>query len=234
MLTDVLVDEALLSRARALTAGPRRVLGITGAPGAGKSTLAGALVGRLRAELGEVAVLVPMDGFHLAQAELERLGRADRKGAPDTFDGSGFAALLTRLREPAAGPVYAPTFDRGLEEPVAGAIAVAPHVPLVVVEGNYLLLDDEPWSRVAHLLDEAWFVEADEGLRLERLVARHVEFGRSPVAARAWALGPDQRNADLVDGARVRADVVVGSTADGFELRATRDPTARSGARLTP
>lgn len=200
------VDAALLERARQLASGPRRLLGITGPPGAGKSTLAAALV----AALGGRAVLVPMDGFHLAQAELERLGRADRKGAPDTFDAAGFVALLTRLRA-AAGKggketVYAPTFDRTIEEPVAGAIPVEPHVPLIVVEGNYLLHDDGAWSRVPALLDETWYVDVDDAVRVERLVERHVAFGKAPAAARAWALGPDELNARLVAAGRARAD----------------------------
>jgi pantothenate kinase len=195
-----------LDRARTLAAsGGRRVLGIAGAPGAGKSTVAEAVVGAL----GERAVLVPMDGFHLAQAELERLGRADRKGAPDTFDAAGFVALLRCLQEPAEGVVYAPRFDRSIEEPVAGAIPVHPEVPLVVVEGNYLLHDDGAWALVAGLLDECWYLEVDHALRVERLVARHAAFGKAPEAARAWTLGPDQRNADLVARGLDRATVVV-------------------------
>jgi len=197
-----------VARARALAAaGGRRVLGIAGAPGAGKSTLAA----KVARALGPVAVGVPMDGFHLAQAELERLGRADRKGAPDTFDAAGFVALLRRVREQGPGDpvVYAPTFDRTLEEPVAGAIPVAPEVPLVVVEGNYLLLDDGPWGQVRGLLDECWYVEVDDAVRLDRLTARHAAHGKTPEAAHAWARGPDERNAVLVAGTRGRADVVV-------------------------
>ncbi|EYR62060.1 pantothenate kinase [Actinotalea ferrariae CF5-4] len=197
-----------LTRARGLAAaGGRRLLGIAGAPGAGKSTVAQAVVEALDRD----AVLVPMDGFHLAQAELERLGRADRKGAPDTFDAGGFVALLRRLREQGDrdGVVYAPRFDRAVEEPVAGAIPVGPDVPLVVVEGNYLLHDDGAWADVAALLDETWYLETDDALRVERLVARHAAFGKPAEAARTWALGPDQRNADLVARGRERATVVV-------------------------
>ncbi|WP_327671235.1 MULTISPECIES: nucleoside/nucleotide kinase family protein [unclassified Streptomyces] len=201
------VDEPA-ARARALAAsGPRRLLGIAGPPGAGKSTLAEALVDAL----GGAAVLVPMDGFHLADRELARLGRADRKGAPDTFDAYGYAALLGRLRTPNPGEtVYAPCFERELEEPVAGALPVPPDVPLVVTEGNYLLLDEPPWSTaVRPLLDEVWWVDVDDEVRVERLIARHVAFGKSPERARSWVLRSDEANARRVASGRERADVIV-------------------------
>ena len=130
-------------------------------------------------------------------------------GAPDTFDAAGYAALLARLRDPAAGVVYAPDFRREIEEPIAGAIAVAPEVPLVVTEGNYLLVGDGAWAGVRAGLDEAWFVEAPEALRLERLIARHVAFGKTPEAARAWVERSDEANAAVVAATRDRADVVV-------------------------
>ncbi|MFJ5737056.1 nucleoside/nucleotide kinase family protein [Streptomyces microflavus] len=194
-------------RARRLAeTGQRRVLGIAGPPGAGKSTLAE----RLTEALEGRAVLVPMDGFHLAGAELERLGRADRKGAPDTFDAPGYTALLRRLRDPDPDhPVYAPAFDRALEEPVAGALAVTPDVPLVITEGNYLLLDEGPWAPVRGLLDEVWFLELDPEVRVRRLVERHVRYGKPPVVARAWVERSDEANARLVERGRDLADVVV-------------------------
>ncbi|SHM93431.1 nucleoside/nucleotide kinase family protein [Cryptosporangium aurantiacum] len=195
----------LLAHARALASGPRRILGLTGAPGAGKSTLAAALVEALAPN----AVLVPMDGFHLANAELLRLGRRDRKGAVDTFDAAGYVALLRRLRDPADGLVYAPHFAREIEEPIACAIPVPAAVPLVVTEGNYLLVDDGPWAAVRELLDEAWYVEVTEDVRLERLVARHVAFGKDPEAAWAWSHGTDQRNAEVVAATRDRAHRIV-------------------------
>jgi pantothenate kinase len=195
----------LLARARALAAGPRRILGLTGAPGAGKSTLAAELV----AALGPDAVLVPMDGFHLANAELLRLGRRDRKGAVDTFDAAGYVALLRRLRDPADELVYAPHFAREIEEPIACALPVPAAVPLVVTEGNYLLVDEGPWSAVRGLLDEVWYVEVPEDVRLDRLVSRHIAFGKDPEAARAWSLGSDQRNAEVIAATRERADRVV-------------------------
>lgn len=202
---DVL-DTDLLERARALAArGGRRILGITGPPGAGKSTLAHALVDAL----GEQARLVGMDGYHLAEAELVRLGRHDRKGAPDTFDALGYVALLARLSAADERVVYAPAFDRSLEEPVAGAVAVPREVPLVVTEGNYLLVPDGDWAGVQPLLDECWYVEPPEELRIRRLIARHERFGRAPEAARERSLGSDQRNAEVVAATRARADLVV-------------------------
>jgi pantothenate kinase len=196
---------ALVARARALAErGGRSILGIAGPPGGGKSTVAREVV----AELGDLARLVPMDGFHLAQSELVRLGRRDRMGAPDTFDAAGYAALLARLRsdEPM---VYAPEFRREIEEPIAGAIAVPRHIPLVVTEGNYLLLQDEHWRPVRPLLDEAWYVEIDEELRVERLIQRHIQFGKTPEYARAWVLRSDERNARLVATTAGTADVLV-------------------------
>jgi pantothenate kinase len=204
----------LVARARRLADdGERRLLGIAGPPGGGKSTLAAALV----EALGARAVLVPMDGFHLAAAELRRLGRADRKGAPDTFDAAGYVALLRRLRARPPEVVYAPTFDRHLEEPVAGAVPVPPEVPLVVTEGNYLLHDGHGWAAVRGELDEVWFVDVDDALRVERLIARHVLHGRTPEAAREWVLRSDEANARLVAATRGRADLVarVGEAARG-------------------
>ncbi|MEU0663746.1 nucleoside/nucleotide kinase family protein [Streptomyces lavendulocolor] len=200
----------LTARARRLAVpGTRRILGLAGAPGAGKSTLAARLVDRL----GGLAALVPMDGFRLAQAELRRLGRAARKGAPDTFDAAGYAALLARLRTPEPGTVvYAPAFDRALEEPVAGSIPVAPDVPLVVTEGNYLLHDDGPWAPVRPLLDEVWFLELDDHRRVRRLVERHVRFGKDRPAAERWVEESDEANARLVSAGRDRADFVVRMT----------------------
>ncbi len=182
--------------------GPRRLIGISGAPGAGKSGLAAFLV-RL---LGDRGAHVPMDGFHLADVELRRQGLLDHKGAPDTFDALGYAALLERLRVCPGETVYAPGFDRGLEQPLAGAIAVTPAAQVVVTEGNYLLLEEPRWREVRARLDEVWHVRCDERLRVERLVARHTEFGKSPEAAREWVERVDQPNARLVEASAGRAD----------------------------
>ncbi|MGA8209742.1 MAG: nucleoside/nucleotide kinase family protein, partial [Nocardioidaceae bacterium] len=192
----------LLDRGRR---GPRRtLLGIAGAPACGKSTLAEQVV----EALGEEAVVVAMDGFHLHDDVLAALGRADRKGAPDTFDADGYAALLHRLRT-VERTVYAPAFDRTRELSLAGAVPVTASHRLVVTEGNYLLLGGDDWGSVRPNLDETWFVECDEPLRLARLVQRHVEHGRSPVEAHEWAIGSDQVNARTVAGTRDAADLVV-------------------------
>ncbi len=203
--------DELLGRARALVHGDRRaVLGIAGSPGSGKTTLAERLVRALNGDGSPWVAHVPMDGFHLADVELDRLGLRDRKGAPETFDAAGYAALLRRLRENGDREiVYAPGFERVLEQPVAGAIPVFPSARLVITEGNYLLLTEGSWSRVRAQLDEVWFCALDEDERVHRLVARHEEFGKDHATALAWVLGTDQRNADLVAATRDRADLVV-------------------------
>ena len=201
----------LLERLARLLAHPGRVvLGITGRPGAGKSTLAETLLSRLRADLGPDAVgHLPMDGFHLADIQLDRLGRRDRKGAPDTFDVDGYVAALERLHHRPHRTLFGPGFERDLEQPVAAAIAVEPSMRLVLTEGNYLLLADGGWERVRPLLAETWFVEVDPDVRRDRLVRRHERFGKSAAEARAWVERSDEANAAVVGGTRDAADVVV-------------------------
>lgn len=205
----VLDLDELVEDARALVHPPARaLLGITGPPGAGKSTLAGWLVHRLE----PAVALLPMDGFHLASSELERLGRAGRKGAPDTFDAHGFVATLVRVKR-ADHDVYLPEYRRGcVNEPIAGALRVPRGTPLVVVEGNYLLLDEAPWSAIAGLLDACWYVDAPEPVRLDRLIHRQLEKGVTVDQARAWATGSDARNAGLVARTRPRATRVIPGT----------------------
>ncbi len=193
---------------RLLSSGRRSVLGLVGPPGGGKSTLADALC----EASGGAAQVVPMDGFHLANSELHRLGRHGRKGAPDTFDAAGFADLLARLRGQGNNSVdewvYAPEYRRELEEAVAGAIGIRPGTRLIITEGNYLLLDQGAWAGVATLLDECWYVEVDDALRIERLMRRHVQFGRTPEQAREWVAITDEPNGRLIAATRGRADWV--------------------------
>ena len=200
-------EDRALARARALAEGPGpALLGIAGAPGAGKSTLADRVVTAVPG-----AVLVGMDGFHLAHATLEALGRVERKGAPDTFDAAGYVALLRRIRRlgPGENVVWAPRFHREIEDAVAGAVAVTAEATLVVTEGNYLLLTEPPWDQVAGLLDECWYLDVDDDVRRTRLQARHERFGRTPAQARERTWGSDERNAVVVAASRGRASAVV-------------------------
>ena len=180
----------------------RYLLGIAGPPGSGKSTLAAQVV----AALGDQAALLPMDGFHLPQARLRELGRRDRMGAPDTFDVDAFVATL-RSAHNSGNLVTAPGFDREIEEPVPDAIRILPELcTTVVVEGNYLLHDADGWERVAPLLDATLYIDLDPGIRLQRLVARHERFGKSHDDAIAWATGPDEANARIIEARAGRAD----------------------------
>ena len=200
------ITQAVDALRRRLVPGTRTILGIAGAPGSGKSTFAA----WLQEQFGpETSVVVPMDGFHLGNAIIEGTPLRRRKGAIDTFDGGGYLSLLRRLARRDEAVVYAPEFRRTLDEPVAASIAVPAEVPLVITEGNYLLADQEPWKEVRAQLDEVWFLETPPELRLQRLVDRHVSFGMDREAAIAWANGPDEANARLIQATRPAADRVI-------------------------
>ena len=201
-----MIADSYLERIHTLLAsGSRKILGIVGPPGSGKSTLAQ----QLAEALGEKAVVVPMDGYHLSNVELARLQRAQRKGAEDTFDSAGYLALLRRIKANVPGEtVYAPQFDRTLDEPVAGAIAIEHATPLVITEGNYLLLQQGPWGQVKSLLDEAWYVDVDNNLRQSRLIARHRHFGKTEDEAKSWVESTDEPNARMIEASAARADLI--------------------------
>ncbi len=202
-----LLPPEVLQRAHTLlSSGQRKILGIAAAPGAGKSTLADLLLQALGAQVQ----IVPMDGFHLANSTLQQLGRAARKGAPDTFDAAGYVNLLHRLKnQPAGETIYAPDYRRALEEGIAGAIAIEAGTPLIITEGNYLLMDDGGWGCVRGVLDEVWYLDLDTTVRQRRLLERHMRFGRSREAALAWIDTTDEPNAQRIERTRHRADWVV-------------------------
>lgn len=205
---DVSFDE-LLAAARALAVpGTRRILGITGAPGAGKSALAERLAGALGPRL---AVYVPMDGFHLSNEILDRSGARARKGAIDTFDDGGYAALLERLRhqEATEGTIFAPEFRRDVEEAIGSALPVDSDIPLVITEGNYLLQDTGHWRRARAWMDQVWYLRLDQPVRQARLAARHESYGWAAAEARKRTLDSDERNARLIEASAYRADRIL-------------------------
>lgn len=207
IVTDTIVGPAeavarLLQARAGLQPGARLLIGLAGAPGSGKSTIAVEIAGAL----GELAVVVPMDGFHLPNAHLDLLGLRGRKGAPETFDAAGFAELLEAIRR--RGAVAAPAFDRTLDASIPGAIEIDARAAVVIVEGNYLLFDGD-WAAVRRQLDEVWFVEIDERVRRERLIRRHMEYGRTRDEATAWAQDVDEVNARAIASTRARAAAVL-------------------------
>ncbi|STR44929.1 nucleoside/nucleotide kinase family protein [Iodobacter fluviatilis] len=188
-----------------LASGQRKLLGIVGPPGSGKSTLAQ----QIQQLYPQQSVVVPMDGYHLANCELARLGKAARKGAEDTFDSAGFAALIQRLKtQPTDETIYAPEFRRAIEEPIANAIPIQPQHQLIIVEGNYLLLESGHWAQLPSLLDETWYVDVGHTLRESRLIQRHIQFGRSEAAAIEWVQSTDGPNARLIEASKSRADLL--------------------------
>lgn len=187
------------------SANGRIIIGIVGKPGAGKSTLSSYLIEKLPKES---VALVPMDGYHLSNKELDALGRRNRKGAPDTFDSNGYAALLQRIAT-STDDVYFPVFHREIEESIAAEGVVTAKTKIVLTEGNYLLHDQGGWKNVAPILTESWYVEVDDVVRLERLVDRHHFYGKERQAAYDWAHGTDENNAQLVEGTKELADFLV-------------------------
>ena len=208
MVIELNSPEAALERVISLTnnVDTRVIIGLVGKPGAGKSTLSSYLLKKLPKD---TTALVPMDGYHLSNAQLALLGRRDRKGAPDTFDSYGYADLLQRIKENHNQDIYFPIFHREIEESIAAEGVIHPDTSLVLTEGNYLFLGDAGWNRVAPSLTECWFVDVDDDRRMARLVARHIKFGKSSEEAHAWAHGTDQHNADLIETTKIKADVIV-------------------------
>jgi pantothenate kinase len=160
-----------------------------------------------------------MDGYHLANSTLDRLGLHDRKGAIETFDGWGFVALLDRLRSETGHTIYAPSFERAVDEGIAGEIGIDDAAQIVVVEGNYLLINSEPWAGVRDRLDAAWFCATPADERERRLIDRHTFHGRSFEAAAAWAREVDGANAVLIERSQDRADLVLSGVTGEVQQR---------------
>ncbi|MGI1661917.1 nucleoside/nucleotide kinase family protein [Palleronia sp. KMU-117] len=199
--------EALAARILGLPPAPLRLrIAVAGPPGAGKSTLARALVDRLNRDAARAA-LVPMDGFHLDNAVLDARGLRARKGAPETFDGLGVLRMIERLGQDPE--VVIPGFDRARDIAIAGAAVVEPGHRIAVVEGNYLLLDDDPWRRLHPLWDLSVMLSPPVDVLRQRLIDRWLAYGHDPAAAEARALGNDIPNALRVVEGSLPADLVL-------------------------
>jgi pantothenate kinase len=188
----------------------RYMVGITGSPGSGKSTLSALLVDEVNKRARKnICALVPMDGFHMRNKKLIELGLRDLKGIPDTFEAQSFVDMLGELAAVPMKTVLCPAFDRTIEEPVENAIEVSTEHSVLVIEGNYLLLQKSPWNKVRPLLDEVWFIAADEDVILPRLIERHVAGGKTTDGAREKVNSTDLPNARLIEATRQLADRVI-------------------------
>jgi pantothenate kinase len=199
--------EGAIARISALLDSPHRIiLGIVGKPGVGKSTFTQFLNEHVASEF--ISIL-PMDGFHMNNEKLIELGRRDRKGAPDTFDVDDFAKCLADVRDGHGNDIRFPIFEREIEASIPDAGVIPAQAKLVVVEGNYLLHDDFGWEKIEDYLDETWYLDVDDELRMQRLIARHIQFGKTPEAANEWSRGTDEVNARLIEQSRSRATFIV-------------------------
>ncbi|WP_165612677.1 nucleoside/nucleotide kinase family protein [Mycobacterium kubicae] len=176
----------------------RMIVGLAGPPGSGKSTLASVVVDEINARGQYSAVVMPMDGFHLSNVQLEKKGIAAIKGAPETFDVDGFIATLARIRKPSSKTVYVPDYSRVVHESIAASIAITPETNIVVLEGNYLLLGSGAWQEISSYIDQPWFLDIEWDVCRQRLIGRHIATGKPPAAASEWVDRSDKANYDLV------------------------------------
>jgi len=208
MAKEITKEEAKSIVVEYAAASSRTIIGIVGKPGGGKSTLSKFLLKGMDSTLVSV---VPMDGFHLSNKVLKELGRSDRKGAQDTFDVNGFKTLIERIKLDNVDPIYYPIFDRSIEESIAAQGVVYPSTRVVIVEGNYLMHDNDGWQEISPLLDQSWYAFLEEDIRISRLISRHIAFGKDPESAKAWAKGSDQVNAELIEAGVGRCDFLIRS-----------------------
>ena len=185
---------------------PRTMIGIVGKPGAGKSTVVTEIQKQFSTE--EVAI-IPMDGYHLSNEELIKLGRRERKGAPDTFDVEGFISLITRVRIEIDKDHTFPIFHREIEASKADEGIVLRNTKVIVIEGNYLFSEEYNWNKVFPLLDQSWFIEIDDEIRMQRLITRHIKYGKTPQEAEEWSRGSDELNARFIEKTAARAGKII-------------------------
>ena len=186
--------------------GTRSLIGIVGKPGAGKSTVVEQI--EKRYQPNEVSI-IPMDGFHLSNEELIALGRRERKGAPDTFDVKGFTSLLKEVKLNHQADHKFPIFHREIEASIEDEGLIPKESKVVVIEGNYLFSTEHNWDGVFPLLDHTWFIEIDDEVRIERLIARHIRYGKTPAEAENWSRGSDETNARFIELTAQRASNII-------------------------
>jgi len=190
--------ELLVEQIQSLLQSPnaRSIIGIVGKPGAGKSTVVSEIENRFDSR--QVSV-IPMDGYHLSNEELISLNRRDRKGAPDTFDTNAFTSLITKVKNNPDSEHRFPIFHREIEASKPDEGVVQSNSKVIVIEGNYLFSEEHNWQGVFPLLDHTWFIEIDDEVRIERLIARHIRFGKTPEEAENWSKGSDEANARFIE-----------------------------------
>ena len=201
-----ITPEILVQRIKTLSGQDRKLIAIAGAPGSGKSTLAEDLAH----QLGPTAAVMPMDGFHLDNDTLHAMELFHRKGAPETFDADGFVALIKRLRGEDTVPY--PTFDRDADRTVPDGGQINETTRVVLIEGNYLLLNQSPWDSLAGLFDMTVRLVVDHETLAARLITRWIDHGLSPENARDRALGNDMVNVRYVDAHSFDPDYVIRSS----------------------
>ena len=188
------------------SASPRTIIGIVGKPGAGKSTVVSEIEKRF--DPSEVCV-IPMDGYHLSNETLIEIGRRDRKGAPDTFATQEFISLIRKVKNDHTSEHRFPIFHREIEASKKDEGIVPIGAKVIVIEGNYLFSEEHNWNGVFPLLDHTWFIEIDNEVRMQRLIARHVKYGKTPEEAEYWSRGSDEANAQYIELTAHRAASVI-------------------------